>query len=127
MKRIALVEDNADNRLLLRTLLEDRYRLVEYGSGPEALAGIVADPPDLVVLDVSLPGMDGTEVLTRLRADRRGANLPVIALTAHAMMGDRERLLALGFDDYVPKPVVDESALFDTIERMIRHGNSPSP
>ena len=117
--RLALVEDNADNRLLVHALLDDRYALTDYETGAAALAGIAAARPDLVLLDVSLPEMDGTEVLRRLRADPALAGLPVVALTAHAMSGDREKYLALGFDDYVAKPIVDEQLLFDAIARHL--------
>lgn len=119
MKRIAVVEDNTDNRLLVQAILSDLYTLDEYASGPEALAGIRATPPDLVLLDISLPGMDGREVLQRLRADPATAQLPVIALTAHAMAGDRESLLGAGFNDYVSKPILDESLLLDAIARLL--------
>ena len=119
MKTIAVVEDNADNRLLLTALLDDRYRLAEYEDGPTALAGIAAHPPRLILLDISLPEMDGPEVLRRLRGDPALARIPVIALTAHAMTGDRERYLAMGFDDYVTKPIVDESILFAAIARLL--------
>ncbi len=120
MPRLAVVEDNADNRLLLQALLGDRYALTEYATGADAAAGIPRERPDLVLLDVSLPEMDGAEVLRRLRADPALAGLPVIALTAHAMAGDRERFLAQGFDDYVTKPIVDEQVLFDAITRHLR-------
>jgi two-component system, cell cycle response regulator DivK len=119
MKTIAVVEDNADNRLLLHAFLADRYRIVEYENGPSALDGFRANLPDLVLLDVSLPGMDGLEVLSHLRADVQFMNLPVIALTAHAMHGDRERFLKAGFNDYVPKPIVDEQVLLTAIDRLI--------
>jgi two-component system cell cycle response regulator DivK len=116
---VAVVEDNADNRLLLQALLGDRYELVEYENGVSALAGIAASLPDLVLLDISLPGMDGTEILRRMRADDGMRALPVIALTAHAMAGDRERFLASGFDEYVTKPIVDETKLFGAIDRLL--------
>jgi CheY-like chemotaxis protein len=119
MTRIALVEDNADNRMLVNAILEDRYQIEEYESGAEALAGLESDPPDLVLLDISLPAMDGTEVLRRMRADERLRTLPVIALTAHAMTGDREKYLGMGFDAYVTKPIVDESVLLGEIERLL--------
>lgn len=118
MKRIVVIEDNADNRLLLQALLEGLYELTEFENGVDALAGMRSAPPDLVLLDISLPGMDGKEILTRIRADERLAPLPVIALTAHAMSGDRERFLAAGFDDYITKPIVDETLLFSAIERL---------
>lgn len=122
-RRIAVVEDNPDNRLLVRAILEERYEIEEYGTGLEALAAIPASPPDLVLLDISLPEMDGTEVLARLRDLPGLARLPVIALTAHAMAGDRERYLASGFDDYVTKPIVDEDVLFQAIERWLKRAD----
>jgi two-component system cell cycle response regulator DivK len=119
MKTIAVVEDNADNRMLLGAILGDRYEVVEYEDGIEALAGLRRRRPDLVLLDVSLPGMDGCEVLRRLRADAGLHGLPVIALTAHAMAGDRERYLAQGFNNYVAKPIVDENDLLGAIEGLL--------
>jgi CheY-like chemotaxis protein len=118
MIRLAVVEDNPDNRLLVRAMLGDAYDITEYASGPEALVGLRSTPADLVLLDISLPGMDGIEVLRRLRADPATAQLPVLALTAHAMAGDRERFLALGFDDYLTKPIVDDAALVRAIEHL---------
>jgi CheY-like chemotaxis protein len=116
---IAVVVDNADNRLLLQALLGERYDLVEFDNGVDALAGLSASLPDLVLLDISLPGMDGNEILARIRADERLRALPVIALTAHAMAGDREKYLNEGFNDYITKPIVDETVLFDAIERRL--------
>jgi len=119
MKLIAVVEDNADNRLLIDALLSDQYRLVEYHTGPEALDGLRREPPDLVLLDISIPGMDGVEVLREIRADATLGDLPVIALTAHAMAGDRERFLGLGFDGYLAKPITDEEQLLGAIARQL--------
>lgn len=123
VKRIAVVEDNPDNRLLVHAILEDRYEILEYETGVEALPEIVKERPDLVLLDISLPGMDGREVLRRLKGNPDTARLPVIALTAHAMRGDRERFLADGFDDYQTKPIVDESSLLGSIERLLAVGD----
>lgn len=120
MTTLAVIEDNADNRLLLQAILGDRFRIVEYESGAEALDGLARYRPDAVLLDISLPGMDGNEVLAHIRRDPALAGLPVIAVTAHAMAGDRERFLAAGFDEYVTKPIVDESRLVDAIERLSR-------
>lgn len=117
--RIAVVEDNPDNRLLVQALLEDRYDLTEYETGQEAVDGLVADNPDVVLLDISLPEMDGTEVLRWLRGTDELRETPVIALTAHAMAGDRERFLSEGFNDYVTKPIVDEDVLIEAIERWL--------
>lgn len=117
---IALVEDNPDNRLLVHALLEDDFEISEYENGQDALDGIRRSPPALVLLDISLPEMDGTEVLARMREEERLAGIPAIALTAHAMAGDRERFLSLGFDGYMTKPIVDETALIEAIHRLIR-------
>ena len=119
MPTLAVVEDNADNRLLLQALLADEYELVEYENGMDALAGIRAARPDVVLLDISLPRMDGTEVLKAIREDDALKSLPVIALTAHAMSGDREKFLGAGFDDYITKPIVDETLLFEAIKQRI--------
>jgi CheY-like chemotaxis protein len=119
MTTIAVVEDNADNRLLLQALLGEHYDLVEFDNGADALAGLTVSLPDLVLLDISLPGMDGNEILSRIREDERLRPLPVIALTAHAMSGDREKYLSAGFNDYITKPIVDDSLLIDAIERSL--------
>ncbi len=119
MKTIAVVEDNADNRLLLLAILDGLYEVVEYENGVDALAGLSATLPDLVLLDISLPGMDGNEILARIRGDDRLRRLPVIALTAHAMAGDREKYLAAGFNDYITKPIVDETILLQAMERWL--------
>jgi len=125
MKTIAVVEDNPDNRLLVRVILEPLYEVTEYENGFAALAGLAQQPPDLVLLDISLPEMDGAEVLRRLRAEERFRKLPVIALTAHAMAGDREKYLAAGFDDYVTKPIVDETLLLKAIQKQLAAPTAP--
>ncbi len=119
MKRIAVVEDNPDNRLLVQAILEDKYVVFEYENGIEALEGLKKDKPDLVLMDISLPEMDGTEVLEHIRADDNLKDLPVIALTAHAMSGDRERFLNIGFNDYLTKPITDENILLDVIKKWL--------
>jgi len=124
MHKIAVVDDNSDNRLIIRTILEDQYEILEYSSGIEAIDGFRNNKPDVVILDISLPEMDGTEILRRIRDDPQLHDLPVIALTAHAMVGDREKYLAAGFNDYVAKPILDMSVLFSTIQRWERSGNS---
>jgi CheY-like chemotaxis protein len=121
--KIAVVEDNPDNRLLVNAILDDVYELSEYETGADAVAGLAKDPPDLVLLDISLPEMDGTEVLAWIRRQPQFKTLPVVALTAHAMAGDREKYLAAGFNDYVTKPIIDESLLLEAIQRWL----SPKP
>lgn len=118
-KTIGVVEDNPDNRLLLQAILGEDFALVEYENGVDALAGLARGLPDVLLLDISLPGLDGMAVLERIRADPAMHALPVIALTAHAMAGDRARYLAAGFNDYVSKPIVDEAVLLDAIRRWL--------
>lgn len=119
MKKIAVVEDNPDNRLLVSAILEDTYQLTEYESGRLALEGLRREKPDLVLLDISLPELDGPAVLQAIRADPQLRDLPVIALTAHAMAGDRQKYTGMGFDEYVTKPIVDETVLQEAIARLL--------
>ena len=118
MRKIALVEDNPDNRLLVVALLEDEFEVDEYEDGITALESLPQQRPDLILLDISLPGMDGPEVLKQIKSSPL-ADVPTVALTAHAMDGDRERFLRLGFDDYLSKPIVDEEALLTVIRRLV--------
>jgi len=121
--KIAVVEDNPDNRLLVRALLEESYEIVEYETGSQTVDRLLDDPPDLVLLDISLPDMDGPGVLRWIRGQKELQDLPVVALTAHAMAGDRERFLAQGFNDYLPKPIVDERVFLECIARWLTLGN----
>ena len=122
MKKIAVVEDNPDNRLLVQAILDDRFELSEYETGAEAVGGLQGNKPDLILLDISLPEMDGTEVLAWIRQQSDLKDIPVIALTAHAMAGDREKYIREGFNDYVTKPIVDEAVLVEAIERWLGRG-----
>ena len=105
-ERVLIVEDNEKSMKLFRDVLSARgYATLEAGSGEEALELAVTHAPKLVLMDIRLPDVDGVEALRRLRSDERTSSIPVLALTAQSMSGDRERFLAAGFDGYVPKPV----------------------
>jgi two-component system cell cycle response regulator DivK len=105
-QRILVVEDNEKNMKLFRdVLMATGYRTLEATTGGEAVDLATRRRPDLVLMDIQLPDMDGVETLSRLRADGRTASIPVLALTAQAMDGDRERFLGAGFDGYLSKPV----------------------
>jgi two-component system cell cycle response regulator DivK len=105
-ERILVVEDNAMNMKLFRdVLVATGFRALEATTGGEAVELAVEHAPDLVLMDIQLPDLDGVDVLRRLRTDDRTAAIPVLAVTAQAMHGDRERFLAAGFDGYVSKPV----------------------
>ena len=119
MRRIAIIDDVEDNLELLYHMLAASYEVSRYAHGREALAGLPANVPDLVILDVSLPDIDGFEVLCRMRQERMLDRVPVIAVTAHAMKGDREKCLAAGFTDYISKPILDIDAFLTRIARHI--------
>jgi CheY-like chemotaxis protein len=105
-KTVLYIEDNYHNRRLVRRILESRgYTLVEAEDGLSGLAMVRDLKPPLVLLDIGLPGKDGLEVVAELKADAALKHIPVIAVTASAMVGDRERFLAAGCDDYLSKPV----------------------
>jgi two-component system, cell cycle response regulator DivK len=118
VKTILIVEDVALNRDLLVQLLEDDYRLVLAQDGQSALQKAMEAKPDLILMDLSLPKMDGWEATRRLKADEALAGIPVIVLSAHAMQGDEERARSSGCDDFLTKPI-DESLLFDKLARHL--------
>jgi two-component system cell cycle response regulator DivK len=105
-RRILVVEDNPLNLKLVRDVLQFAgYDVIEAQSGEEGLRVAQQDRPDLVLMDLQLPGIDGTETLRRLRQGSFGRDVPVVAVTAFAMAGDRERASLAGFDGYVEKPI----------------------
>jgi two-component system cell cycle response regulator DivK len=121
--QILVVEDNEKNMKLFRdVLVAAGYRTLEATTGGDALALAAEHTPDLVLMDIQLPDIDGVEALGRLRADGRTASVPVLALTAQAMEGDRERFLAAGFDGYLSKPV-DLAEFVATVKRYCEEGN----
>jgi two-component system cell cycle response regulator DivK len=106
MATILVVDDDPGNLKLAVTVLEGAgYEALSATSGAEGIAAALAHAPDLVLLDIQMPDMDGIAALQRLRADTRTAQIKVVALTALAMKGDRERLLVEGFDGYLEKPI----------------------
>ena len=105
-ERILIAEDNEKNIKLFRDVLQlSGYETLEASTGEQAIELATRHTPDLVLMDIRLPGTDGLEALRRLREDERTADIPVVALTAQAMAGDRERFLEAGFNGYVSKPV----------------------
>ena len=120
-RNILVVEDNDMNMQLVEFLLEEGgYRIVKATSGEEALA-IARDgsgTPDLILMDIHLPGMDGLSVVRAIKADERTATIPILALTAHAMRGDKDRFLEAGCDGYISKPI-DVKTFIASIERYL--------
>jgi CheY-like chemotaxis protein len=124
MKRILIADDKATGRELVRTILEnDGYEVYEAVDGLDAVAQARAVQPDLIILDLHMPGLDGFGVVTALRQDAAFGSIPILALTASAMMGDRERALGAGFTGYVSKPI-RLSVLREEIERLLKEERS---
>jgi CheY-like chemotaxis protein len=119
MIKVLVAEDNGVNRELLRELLELRgYTVLEACDGQEALRIIDETQPELLLLDIGMPVLDGFAVIRRIRENPRLAKLPVVAVTAYAMRGDQERILSSGFDGYLSKPV-NPSCLDEELDRVL--------
>ena len=118
-KKVLLVEDNEDNRIIYATvLLHFGYDVIQAQNGLEGVTAAGTYQPDLVVMDISLPVMDGLEATRRIRSDPRTANIPVLAVTAHARDVDRERAIQAGCNDYLPKPV-EPRRLLAEVDRLL--------
>lgn len=104
-KKILVVEDDTDNRrIVAKALSVEGYEILEATDGVQGLARALADGPDLILMDLALPNMDGWEATRRLKSDPKTRSIPVVALTAVAMRGDEEQARAAGCDDYISKP-----------------------
>ncbi len=120
-RRVLVVEDNDMNMQLVEYLLEEGgASIVKATSGEEALSITrSADPFDLILMDIHLPGMDGLSVVREMKSDARTARVPILALTAHAMRGDKDRFLDAGCDGYISKPI-DVKTFLSSIETYLR-------
>jgi CheY-like chemotaxis protein len=124
---LLLVEDNEDNRIIYSTVLRHLgYEVVEAQDGVEAVAIARSRMPDLILMDISIPEMDGWEATRVLRADETTKHIPIIALTAHALPDDRERAQAVGFTAYLAKPI-EPRAVAAEVERWIGKGGGADP
>lgn len=122
MPKILLIEDNEMNRdMLSRRLIRRGYEVVLATNGQEGLALARSSCPDLILMDLSLPTLDGWETTRRIKSSLSTAAIPIIALTAHAMSGDKEQALAAGCDDYDTKPIEFER-LLEKIALQLEHG-----
>ena len=120
--RILYIEDNPENRLLVRRVLEvEGYKVFEADGGLAGLKMVEAITPDLVLMDINLPEIDGYELTSRLKQMPHLAGVPIIAMTANVMKGDRERTLAAGCDGYIQKPI-DVDQLPAQVERYLQQG-----
>lgn len=118
MKKILVVEDVEFNRELVVQLLEDDYEVITAADGEEGVRLAERERPDLILMDLSLPGLDGWEATRRIKGRETLKDIPIIALSAHAMPGDEEKARQSGSDDYLSKPL-DENLLFDKLARFL--------
>ncbi len=118
MKKILVVEDVEFNRELIVQLLEDDYEILTAVDGEEGIQRAERDRPDLILMDLSLPVIDGWEATRRIRASEALKHIPIIALSAHAMVGDEEKARQSGCDDYISKPL-DEDLLFEKLRKFL--------
>jgi len=123
LEKILVIEDNEDNLAVVESYLEDDYHIISSDNGEDGIELAKKEKPGVILLDISLPNMDGVEVLKYLKKDEKCKDIPVIALTAHAMAGDQQRFLQAGFDEYVSKPIVDDEELIQKIETLLRLKN----
>ncbi len=118
-KKILVVDDNLDSRELVIKILKNKgLLLVEAIDGEDAIKKVATERPDLILMDISLPKIDGHEVTRRLKSDKDFAAIPIIALTAHAMKGDREKAIAAGCEGYITKPI-NVHDLYDRIKPFL--------
>ncbi|MEJ1355003.1 MAG: response regulator [Candidatus Sedimenticola sp. (ex Thyasira tokunagai)] len=118
MTTALVIEDNEDNMVLITRLLKSAgYQTLEAMTGLAGLELAIAEQPDFILLDIQLPDIEGTEVVSRLRTTTEGKDIPVIAVTSYAMAGDRERLLAAGCSGYIEKPI-NPMLVIDQIKRI---------
>ena len=122
MKKILIVEDVELNVDLLVQLLEDDYELITAGDGAAGVALAEGEQPDLILMDMSLPVIDGWEAARRIKSNPDLAHIPIVGLSAHAMSGDVEKALAAGCDDYLTKPL-NETLLFEKLDRLLTENN----
>lgn len=120
MSTVLLVEDTLANRVLaVKLLTAAGHQVIEASDGASGIREALNKQPDLILMDLSTPGLDGWEAIRRLRSDGRTRHLRIVALTAHAMAGTRDRALAAGFDGYLSKPI-DVSSFADTIAGFLQ-------
>lgn len=124
-KRILVVEDNDRNRRLLKILLESRgYEVIEAVTGEEAMRYLRDSKPDLILMDVQLPNVDGLELTRNIKNNPQTAHIPIVAVTAYAMKGDRERILEAGCDGYISKPIDTRKLILLVTETLKNSSNA---
>jgi len=123
-RTVLIVEDNEDNRIVYSTILRHHgYRVTEAHDGEEGIAKARNERPDIILMDISIPLIDGWEVTQMLKRERSTSHIPIIALTAHAMPGDRERAMEVGCDGYLAKPCEPRAVLAE-VNRLLERSRT---
>ncbi len=126
-KKVLAIEDNRTNMVLISRIVEaEGHTLLQAEDGPSALALLALDVPDIILLDINIPGIHGLDLATRIKNDTRLLHIPIIATTANVLVGDRERCLEAGCDDYLPKPL-DIRRLREIMRHYLSNGTAESP
>ncbi|MBM4055756.1 MAG: response regulator [Planctomycetes bacterium] len=119
-EKVMVVEDNEKNRKLMRVVLKAKgYNVIEASTGEEALSMLKEQTPDIILMDIQLPGIDGLTLIRQIKADESKKDIPIIAVTAHAMRGDEQKILDTGCNAYVSKPI-DTRELPITVEKYLK-------
>lgn len=117
--KILIADDNEKNRKLVRLILQKDYEIIEAEDGQQAVSLAKETAPDLILMDIQMPIMDGTDALKKLRSDEATTKIPVLALTSYAMSGDKNRFLEQGFDGYISKPLKTRE-LQDSVKKYLK-------
>lgn len=121
MTKVLIIEDNEKNRYLISFLLQDEgYEVIEAETGEKGIEIALQEDPDLILMDIQLPGIDGLETTRRIRASAIDGKIPIVALTSYAMSGDRERALAAGCNGYVEKPIDPDAILIELKKYLVK-------
>jgi len=119
-KNVMVVEDNEKNRKLMRVVLKAKgYNVIEATTGEEAMSTLKKQKPDIILMDIQLPGIDGITLIKQIKVDENTKDIPIIAVTAYAMKGDEQKMISSGCDGYISKPI-DTHELPNIIEQYLR-------
>lgn len=126
-KKVLLVEDNHMNRVLVKEILTlNGYVIIEADTGTEAIKALASDRPDVILMDLHLPGMDGITATRIIKSEERNKSIPVLALTASAMRGEEDKIIRQGFDGYVAKPI-EMKKLLEAITESLKEAGQSKP
>jgi DNA-binding response OmpR family regulator len=119
MELVAIIDDDEDTLMILEAFLKEKWRISSHKSFKRAKKSFEKEPPDLILLDISIPGEDGKSILQEIRKISALKNIKVVAVTGHTSLEDRNALLKLGFDDFIAKPILEKKVFIEHINRLL--------